>query len=206
MVHADFAMALLGMQNYLLQRPPVEDMQYNIYNERGSLIQLNRHRLVEKALGAGSTHFLFLDSDMTFHPTLFHQLLSHDLPMVGCNYTKRVVPATSNTVTKDGKMMLTTDEKHGLEPAESAGFGAMLIKAEVFKAMEPPWFDCVWLTDGQMVGEDVFFFRKAAKHGFELMIDHDASWHVGHIGQFEYTNNLCGATFDELDAPMNNVG
>lgn len=205
MIHADFSMSLLGMQNFFLQRPPVREFRYNIYNERGSLIQLSRHKLVERALGEECTHLLFLDSDMTFPRDTLHRLLQHNLPIVGCNYVKRVIPATSNTVATDGKMLMTTDDKHGLEPAASAGFGVLLLKTEVCKAIEPPWFDCVWLEDGRLIGEDVFFFRKAARAGYTLMIDHDVSREVGHVGSFEYTNNLCAATFSELNAPMENV-
>ncbi len=205
LVHADFAMSLLGMQNLILQRPPRVDMEYNIYNERGSLIQLSRHKLAERCVQDGCTHMLFLDSDMTFPADSFHRLLARNHPVVGCNYVKRTIPATSNTVSMDDKMLLTTEDKTGLEPARSAGFGVLLIDVDVLRQVPPPWFDCVWMTNGELMGEDVFFFKKLAHHGFTLMIDHDLSKEIGHIGQFEYTNNLCYATFDELGIDTDGV-
>lgn len=163
----------------------------------------SREKLVEEALEKEASHILFLDSDMTFPSDSLHRLIAHDLPCVACNYVQRVIPANSNTRDVNGEPMMTYTDSTGLEVARSAGFGVTLIKAEVFKKLSKPWFDTVWLQKGedqvywpeslQLVGEDVFFYKKV-KHelDIDLMIDHDISKEVGHVGNFEYTNNLAG--------------
>lgn len=199
---ADFAISVLTLQQYLSFHPPTEDFQLNLVNERGSLISYQREHLAEKAIEQEATHVLWLDSDMRFPPTLVHQLLRHDLPMVACNYVKRTIPAMPNAKDLNGKLIPTNRDSHGLHEASSAGFGAVLMKTEVLKAIPKPWFDLVWMEkDGktEMMGEDVFFFRKARHHGHPLFIDHDASQKISHIGTFEYDNALCEATWEEVE-------
>lgn len=201
---ADFAMSLMALQQLLGYQPLADDFRHNLINERGSLIAYQRENLADKALAEGATHLLWLDSDMKFPPSLVHQLFRHDLPVVACNYVKRKIPAMPNSKRMDGKLIATNRNSHGLEEASSAGFGAVLMKREVLESVPKPWFDTVWLRheDGshEMVGEDVFFFRKARQvAGVPLYVDHDASQHVAHIGTFEYENALCAATWEEVD-------
>lgn len=200
---ADFAISVLALQQLLALRPLSSDFKHNLINERGSLIAYQRENLADKALEGGATHLLWLDSDMRFPSNLAHRLFAHDLPIVGCNYVKRKIPAFPNSKNLDDKLISTTRESTGLAEISSAGFGAMLIKREVFEKTPKPWFDQVWLDRGEegisMLGEDVFFFQKVRKvGGFRAFIDHDASQKVSHIGTFDYDNALCEATWDEI--------
>jgi hypothetical protein len=196
---ADFCLSLLQLERYLLYRPIHAEFDFCIINERGSLIAMQRENMVKTALkNEEITHILFLDSDMTFPPNLFHVLLAHDLPIVGCNYVKRTIPAMPNSRDLDGKLISTTKESTGLVEADSAGFGAVLLKREVFDGTPQPWFDTVWLdkTDEgkgyEMMGEDVFFFRKARRiGGFPLFIDQGLSQRIGHVGSYTYENWMC---------------
>ena len=202
--YADFGNALLALCANLHH---TIDSRYSVINERGSLITLQRESLAELGMAKGAEWLLWLDSDMVFPHDLFNRLVAHKRPLVGCNYVKRIVPATPNTKRVDGKLMLTREDSTGLEEASSAGFGAVLMHRSVFEDLEKPWFDTVWYrkdTDSEleMMGEDVFFFKKVrALKKIPLMIDHDTSKLIGHVGSFEYTNNLAGATFEELDNP-----
>ena len=201
---ADFALSLLSLTRYITWKPVDPDFDYMIVNERGSLITLQRESMVKTALENKSvTHLLFLDSDMQFPPDLFHRLLEHDLPMVACNYVKRGIPATPNSKDVEGKVIATDRDSRGLEEAESAGFGALLVKREVFENIENPWFDTVWFhkDDGgiDLMGEDVFFFRKARRTaGYPLFIDHSLSQQIGHVGTYTYENWMCQSTLDVL--------
>jgi len=202
-VHADFMMHLVHLNQTLFNHPIQEEMGLTIINRRGSLLVDSREGLVHQALDVGATHILFLDSDMAFPQDLFHRLYAHNLPAVACNYVQRIIPACSNTRDVNGAEMFTYEDSTGLEEAKSAGFGACLFKTEIFKEMSKPWFDTVWIQPGDekvywpdklnLLGEDVFLFRKL-KHetGVSLMIDHDLSKEISHIGDFEYTNNLAG--------------
>lgn len=203
--HADFQMSLVHLNQDIFQKPLAENMGLSITNRRGSLLVDSREKLVEEALDKKASHILFLDSDMTFPSDTLHRLLGHNLPAVACNYVQRIIPARSNTRDKDGQPLLTYPDSTGMELAKSAGFGVTLLWADLFKRLSKPWFDTVWIDkenrEGKiyypdkldLVGEDVFFYRKL-KHelDIDLMIDHDLSKEIGHIGSFEYTNNLAG--------------
>ena len=201
--YADFAMSVMSIQQMLGYHPLSKDFKHNLINERGSLIAYQRENMADRALAAGATHILWLDSDMKLPANLVHHLFKHDLPVVACNYVKRIIPAMPNSKDMDGKLIATDRDSHGLVEADSAGFGAVLVKREVFEKMPKPWFDTVWINkDGthEMMGEDVFFFR-AMRHftDYKLYIDHDASQKIGHIGSFTYENYLASATWDEMD-------
>jgi hypothetical protein len=203
---ADFALSVISMHQLLHYHPLSSDFKHNLINERGSLITYQRENMADRAIASEATHILWLDSDMKFPPNLIHRLFKHDLPMVACNYVKRIIPAMPNSKDMNGKLIATNRDSHGLVEAESAGFGAVLMKTQVLKEMPKPWFDLVWLDkkaeDGrqELMGEDVFFFRKMRHFtDHKLFIDHDASQHVSHIGTFEYSNALAEATWDEID-------
>jgi len=188
MVHSDFMMCLVSLVKNLLDTPPEGLEAIQVRNDRGSLVHMIRENTVKAAMEYDPTHILFLDSDMIFPEDAFHRLSAHDLDIVGCNYVQRKVPCIPNAVTPDGKAMFTHRDSTGLEEMLSAGFGVMLIKADVFRKIESPWFDTYYNDKGKMVGEDVYFFFKAREAGFVPYIDHDLSKEVGHIGTFEYTN------------------
>lgn len=201
---ADFALSLLQLQRFMSIWPVCDDFDFTIINERGSLIAMQRENMVDTALSDEKvTHLLFLDSDMSFPPNLFDLLYKHDLPIVACNYVKRAIPSMPNSRSMEGKLIGTMKDTIGLEEADSAGFGAVLLKREVFDNTEKPWFDTVWLDKGdkiEMMGEDVFFFRKARKlGGYPLFVDHEASQKIGHVGTYTYENWMCEATWQELD-------
>lgn len=201
-VHADFMMNLVHMQQYIFQHPIEQEMGLTIINRRGSIIHDSREDLANQALDREATHLLWLDSDMSFPEDLFHRLLEHDLDAVACNYVQRIIPAHSNARDTNGVELLTYEDSSGLEEAQSAGYGACLIKTDVLKRMSRPWFDTVWFHKEKtgkihwpdrydLLGEDVFFFKKLkAELGVSLYIDHDLSHQIGHMGDFEYTNNL----------------
>jgi len=204
--YADFAMSVMAMQQLLGYHPLSDDFKHNLVNERGSLIDYQRENMADRALESGATHLLWLDSDMKFPANLIHRLFKHDLPVVACNYVKRIVPAMPNSKDLNGKLIATNRDSTGLVEASSAGFGAVLMKREVLEAIPKPWFDQVWLDKGEgkleKMGEDVFFFHKMRKlTNHRLYIDHDASQQVMHVGSFEYSNALAEATWNEVDDP-----
>ena len=203
---ANFALSILALQRYLTYRPVSTDFDHMLINERGSLITLQRESMVKQALtNEDVTHLLWLDSDMEFPPNLFHRLYSHDLPLVAANYVKRAIPAMPNSRALNGKLISTGRNSRGLEEADSAGFGAFLAKREVFENVERPWFDTVWYypegkDQPEMMGEDIFFFRKARKMGgYPLFIDHSISQKIGHVGIYTYENWMTDTTWEEVE-------
>jgi GT2 family glycosyltransferase len=159
------------------------------------LLSAQRQDLAKSAIEAGCTHTLWLDSDMRFPKDTIVRLLQHDTGIVCANYAKRRFPTEpiavrKNTTDEDAKTIqrvYTEDHSTGLVDVDYCGMGVMLVKAEVYKTMEYPWFAIPWVPNAQdYMGEDVWFCRRAAENGTKTYIDQDLSKEVHHIGSFEF--------------------
>lgn len=167
-----------------------KDIDLRLSTWQGTVIHAARRNLVKRALETDCTHILFLDSDMRFPRNTLVRLLSHGVPIVGANYSTRGTPSIpvsfrSSENSKD--RVYTEPDSTGLEAVDGTGFGVMLIDMEVFRALPQPWFSFEWKTPSHMVGEDLYFSRKArAELGLDTLIDHDLSKEVKHVGTHEY--------------------
>lgn len=184
-------------------------LELNPFMVSCSMLTESRHRLVAEAIGWDADYMLCLDADHVFpHDTLM-RLLSHGLPVVGCNYARRVTPTAPTAAAMDGDtddtrtLLYTTQEKAeaGLvEQCEHLGFGVLLINMKVFHALQShaeehgdgnflPLFKFE-PTENKigMIGEDVFFFQKLAAAGIKPFVDHGLSWEVGHCFEIILTN------------------
>lgn len=204
-VYMDFMMSLLALQDALNRNPVHKNQNINIFIHRSSLLIGSRTDLAKDALDWGADWILWLDSDMVFPADLLHRLMKTKRSVVAANYVKRSMPTTPVTTDADRHYIRTDPESTGLQEADTTGFGALLVKADIFRKVPLPWFDLVWLEDGTLLGEDVFFFKKI-KHYLNatLWIDHDTSQLVRHIGTFEYHNRLAVASIQETEK-QNNV-
>ena len=166
-----------------------------LYTSSGTLLSAQRQDLAKSAIEAGCTHTLWLDSDMRFPKDTIVRLLEHDTGIVCANYAKRRFPTEpiavrKNTTDEDAKTIqrvYTEPQSTGLVDVDYCGMGVMLVKAEVYKTMEYPWFAIPWVPNAQdYMGEDVWFCRRAAENGTKTYIDQDLSKEVHHIGSFEF--------------------
>ena len=213
MVMTDFMVSMTAMLVNLMSNR-VEgvggEFRFKFYNQRGSLVDYSREDLLTRAIDQGMTHVLWLDSDMVFPGNVFHQLWDTmregEHPAVACNYVKKCIPTTANTQSLDEKMLITTKNHTGTEPVLSVGFGVFLLDCSVMKDIPRPWFDGPWIEGedqepGKMlhkIGEDVYFCKKLHKYtGKHVIVNHDASQEVGHIGTFCYDNNLADVAFED---------
>ena len=106
----------------------------------------------------GCDALFFVDSDMRFPPDIITILLSRNVPIVGVNATTRRKPVTptAKIMTKymDGETLVHKWEnidsrgKQGIEEVTAVGFGAVLIRKEVFEKTGRPWFDAGWGKSG----------------------------------------------------------
>lgn len=195
--HADFGMCLLAMYSALAQKPiPGFRGHYvRFINKRGSMLPKLRQDALNDAIKMGSTHALFVDSDMYFPHDLVHRLISHKKPIVACNCATKATPASPTArayVEGDGKgrPIFTTFSNKRLERVWRVGTGVMLIELEAIRHVPKPWFELVWSEETQdFEGEDWYFCRKLEKAGISLYVDHAASAYIGHIGDFMYTHD-----------------
>lgn len=187
--HADMALAFTNMVLYLQK----EGVEFVYYNVRSSILPDSRNKLALLALEVEATHLLFIDSDMTFPRDTALRLLKHPVDIVAANCVTRSRPANT-TARIDGKPYYPTSAS-GLKEVHFIGTGIMMIKTEVFKNLEMPYFMNKWSDEReQVVGEDWYFIEKAREKGFKVFIDDELSWQIRHLGIYPYG-------FDDVDYP-----
>lgn len=220
MTHAKFTQSLANMLVFSLGAR-IEDahgqavaLEIETFMVSCSMLTESRHRLVAEALAWDADYMLCLDADHVFPPDALVRLVSHRLPVVGCNYARRFTP-TAPTAAIDSSdddearhLLYTTREKAeaGLvEPCAHLGFGVLLVDMRIFDALQAhaegegdgnflPLFKFEPTANKVgMIGEDVFFFRKLAAAGIRPFVDHRLSWEVGHMFEVILTNRHAGA-------------
>lgn len=188
-IPARFAYSLgLAMGN-LGKNHPYVNCSLNMSN--GTLLSEMRTQLAKSALLDKVAWTVWFDSDMVFPMDTIERLLAHQQPIVGANYTTRKIPDIKPTAFKDDEgleRVYTEDSSTGLESVSALGFGCVAIHSSVFQEMDPPWFHIPWDEKEKKYecGEDVYFFRKARSLGFDVMLDHDLSKEVSHVGVMEF--------------------
>ena len=149
--------------------------EYTVLFHEGSMLHVMRNRLVQKAIDEKCTHLLFIDSDMVFEKDSAIRLLKRKKDIIGGKMHLRKNPPTLILQNPHTNKDLTT--------CDAVGTGFMLIKLDVFKKLRQPWF--FWdYVDGEPVGEDYWFCRKAREAGFKVWVD--LTLPIGHIGDTIY--------------------
>jgi len=174
-----------------------------LFTSHGTLIASQRMELARQALEEKADYLLWLDSDMRFPRETIGHLMLRDKPIVAANYATRRMPVKPVAMMdNDGEIgrVYTAPDSEGLQPVDYIGMGVMMVKREVFEKLEAPWFAIPYSTIGQhYIGEDVFFCRKAREAGYEVLVDHDLSHQVKHIGTFEYSHEGAWAMKEQVD-------
>jgi hypothetical protein len=185
------------------------DDRVMLYTSHGTLIASQRMELARQALEEKADYLLWLDSDMRFPKETIGHLILRDKPIVAANYATRRMPIKPVAMMDGGgkiDRVYTGPESQGLEPVDYVGMGVMMVKREVFEKIEAPWFAIPYSTIGNhYIGEDVFFCRKAKEAGYEVLLDHDLSQHVKHIGTFEYSHEGALAMKEQVEGGTNHI-
>ena len=146
-----------------------------------------REALAEEALqdrsyfdGKPFTHFLWLDADQTFDPDMALHLAKHNLDAVSALYYARsgdLLPVAYMKSPQDPEGFRhypLLEIPPILWEVDAFGFGACLIRREVFEKTPRPWFTLDWRC-----GEDFAFCRSAKNAGFKFFVD--GAYKIGHI-------------------------
>lgn len=149
-------------------------------------IHMGREWFLESAIKQGASHVLWLDTDMSFPPETAILLAGHDRPIVGCNYPVRTGSGLCTAQRADGTRVETHDGSTGLEEVDAIGFGVVLMRTDLVAGLARPWFRHGQNARGGDVGEDIMFCRAVRAAGHAIVIDHDLSKEIGHIGQHTY--------------------
>jgi len=180
---AEFGYSLALLMADLVHCEMVDSVR--LVRSGSTIVAEGRNDLVRDALAQErTTHLLWLDSDMTFRWPNIACLIGRGLDIVACTYPKRRPPYVMTAQARDGSRIAPGD---GVIEASHVGMGIALVKADVYRAMEEPWFATPWIADDKrFVGEDIFWCHKARAHGFTVWCDRDASIGVGHVGTYTF--------------------
>jgi len=170
----------------------IADFQYFFGYNIDQVRNLIAHWIVN-----GYDYLFSVDSDISFEPDTLEKLLKHDVDMVSGLYIQR----------KPGQHILEVYEHNGrggvsnipyekikgrgLVEIASCGFGCVLVKSQVMRAVGYPYFEYHSAIDhANTVSEDVDFCRKALVKGFKIWAD--TSIQCRHTGSFTFTvdNNI----------------
>ena len=207
-VNTGFAYDLALMMSHWTYKNVHNDDRIMLYTSAGTLIVNQRQDLVVGALEGGCTHVLFLDSDMRFPKDTLCRLLARDVPIVAGNYATRRIPVQTVAFATDDftECVYSTPDKTGLEAVAAVGMGCMLLNTKIFDTMTLPFFMIGYSQkSNQFTGEDIFFCRKARSLGIDILIDHDLSKEIGHLGTLEFRHDHANATLIEVNDGTSNL-
>lgn len=188
MVYADFCVKLSTLCLFSAHR----GLHVGVHNVKTTLVEIGRGMQVSAGMEHDASHILFLDSDMSFPPDTLIRLLQRNKDIVGITYCQRRSPRglTHESLTSDYQM--PTDPREEVFEVKSLGFGCILIKTDVFRAIPRPWFKVEYPGGVQDNGadfhrsEDRTFCDRAREAGYRVWCDAVLSREVLHCGQFEY--------------------
>jgi len=152
-------------------------------------IAMIRNEIVKIALRKECTHLLFMDTDQVYAEDTIYRLLAHNKDIVGAKVHIRYPPFIPTIFRFDeevGKQYVVDEEewtKRQLLDVDATGTGCLLIKTDVFRNIEFPWFEFSVDKYGETIGEDINFCRKVKNFGYKIYVD--TSINCGHLGTLE---------------------
>lgn len=149
----------------------------NFYSPDGMEVGEARNEIVRNALKDGADYIFFIDYDVIPPPNALTRLRSLNVDIAAGVYHLKQVPSAPLIFVEGWPGGFEDYELGDLVKADGVGMGCTLIKADVFRNMEEPWFktvpghsdDMKWTTPSMT--EDIYFCRKAKDAGFEVIVD-----------------------------------
>ena len=159
-----------------------------------------RNDLAQQARSNGYDYILYHDSDVIITPDDVDRLVALDKPVVTglCPMIQKGVIRWAIGLRKQGELYsYLTGSIAGPLPVAACGAACLLVKNEVFKGLEWPWFD-FQLSPGQnILGEDFAFTEKCNSNGFEVwleprvVISHYKKINITGLVYHAEKNNVC---------------
>lgn len=148
-----------------------------------------RNLIAHWGIQNGFDYIFSVDSDISFAPDTLIRLLSHNKDIVSGIYIQRIPGKHCIEIMRKNahggvSHVDWADIKgQGLVPVDSCGFGCVLVKIEVYKAIPYPHFLYHSAIDhSNTLSEDVHFCNQARDRGFtlwadtDIICDHTGSW------------------------------
>ena len=161
----------------LLHLTPPQDVETIVIQARGANLAENMNGIAERALAMQCDAVFHVEDDHVYAPDTLTRLLSHDKAIVSGLYVGReppFAPRVFSELSETGATPLAlTPFRRGLVEAEGVGAGCLLIRTDVFRALEPPYWRMGTMSP------DLDFCLRARRAGVEIWADLDCP--VGHV-------------------------
>jgi hypothetical protein len=172
----------------LMKKCGERGQKVSLHMVMGSEVAMQRQQLVDEVLETSATHIFWVDSDMKFPPDTLFSLLSHKKDIVGANYSTRVKPHRPVAFKNESNLDKRVFGGTGVEEVFALGSGLLLVNKCVYENILRPHYSVEWNDDyTNLMGEDIYFCKKASMHGYTSHVDNALSDRVAHIGMKEYT-------------------
>ena len=157
----------------------------------------NRNYLTDRFLQTDSEWLIFIDSDIV-PPMNLLDIIDNSKDIISAiNFTwkdNELIPL----IMKKEKMGYKLDQdiinrKENSLRVDAVGLGCFIIKREVFKKINLPYFEFIYDKKGILInGEDFNFCEKAKKAGFDIWIDKRFITNHFNIVNLKAINNMLG--------------
>lgn len=165
----------------------------------GYAVDTARQLLTMDALAAEPrvTHVLWIDDDMEMPADALERLLKHDLPIIGGLCHARRPPYHPILAKKHDPVWGYNEGSYGfvyeypknaLVEVDATGAGFLLVKREVFEAIDAEFGAEKWWEPIGSDSEDFSFCHRARKCGFAIKVD--TSLEIGHVADVVITSDI----------------
>ena len=185
MVHTHFAYSL----TQLVKTTSEVGIDTYLYFDSSTILLNQREKLIDEAIKMEADYVLWLDSDMMFPSNVVLKLLTHNKDIVACNYMKRSLPMKTVAYTdlNDWDSWVPMEPQEELVKVKGIGMGCILMKTDVFKKLEKPYFEFRFKEDTKdWFGEDFILQDKIQKVGYEIFVDTMLSMEIKHVGIYAF--------------------
>lgn len=153
-------------------------------------IELARNQAAQQAIDENYDYLFFIDSDIILPTDTLTKLLSCDSDIITGWYMSSFMDNRISIAKFDTERLFYEAYKlheqqeniiNNIAEVDGCGFGCILIKTEVFKNMEYPFFKYVEYGNNQYLSEDLYCCGKMKDAGYKIKCD--VTLKVGHVKQ-----------------------
>lgn len=198
-MHMDFVNSLLALTKKLAE----DGVEYKVKLHGGTLVYHGRDALATSAIDGGFTDVLWLDADMVFQDSIVEDLQFSGKAFVSGIAHGRRPPHSSCLFSEiyPGVKRFTEYPSNTFKVA-GCGFGCVLIKTEILKAIKDRHGTCFFPT--RELGEDLAFCQRVTEMGFEIWAEPSVRLgHIGHIAIYPEYEQTYLNSFDNPEIVQN---
>lgn len=198
-----FSLGQEEMRQRLTDSPVMYEFNWFFTGE--IFIPFAREHLAKLALQYNCEYLFMVDDDMMAPFDLFYKLVAHDKDIVSpLAFTRnppynpviyRLKQGWDPTVRQRyyANQHVLNYPRNTLVQCDAVGFGAVLIKTELFRKIPSPWF-----MSSAETGEDILFCCKARENGFSIFCD--TSQKLGHLSDSLIVTEEYHDQFNHIDS------